>query len=201
MVLLALIFAALYALYWPQPDRVVKFIYAKLYGNLIGLLVHYRWPDKDGQSSVEYGLAYTLITAAILGTIIAITVEAVQRKQRSWRGSAFMGLIAWSVALLCFFNTSPVKPLDMVRIAEGAILLWAALTLGCLAPYMDNFALATVLAWWWFAQALFRTYFYVFETNDVMLWLNWKLPPLLGFIAFLLLGWVSRQRIYAAART
>lgn len=196
MILAGLIFAALFALFYPQPERVIKYIYAKLYGNILLFSVNHWW----GSTSRVYEVTYACVTAVILGTVLAIVIGALRLKQHSYRGAALLALAFLTFGRWCYVHIEHPQFSDAIGIIEGSILLWAAMCLGYLVPYMKETGLAATLTGLWFCQSMFRIWFYVSGPSEWFLWLNWKLPPLLGISAFLLIGWLGRQRIYAPVR-
>lgn len=195
MILAALTLAALFALLYDPSQRLCNYIYAKMYGNILLFAVNHWWGDK----SLFYGIIYVLVTGIVLATVIALVAGIIEHRQNSWRGAAFIALAAWAFALFCYFNMGKHDAYDLVCIAEGAILFWAGLTAGLLAPYVKNMGIAIVLSGLWLSQSAFRVYHYVWE-HPVMEWLNWKLPPVLGITAFLLIGLLQRRQLYRDCR-
>lgn len=196
MILGAALVSILFALFYPQPERVVKWLYSQLYGTILLFAIN-RW---YGDGSKVYLATYAVVTAIILGTVLAIVLGSLRLKQHSYRGAALLALAFLTFGRWCYVHIEHPQFSDCIGITEGSILLWAAMCLGYLVPYMKETGLAATLTGLWFCQSMFRIWFYVSGPSEWFLWLNWKLPPLLGISAFLLIGWLGRQRIYAPLR-
>jgi hypothetical protein len=131
-----------------------------------------------------YLWAYAILTGLILAAIVSLVWDF-----KYWRGMAIAAVLALSVGHLAFaWLPGAPKPSDIVGITEGAILFWGGLVLGGTAPYRAKPLLSLVLAWLWFAQALFRWGFYLHLPSETWLRMNWRVPPILCIVAFLIVG-------------
>lgn len=88
--------------------------------------------------------------------------------------------------------------LGWISLVEGVVLLWAGMLASFLAPYTAEWRIALTLGLFWMSQALYD-FGWVLHGHY---WdrVNWIVPPATGILAFLLIGWLGRQRIYDSVR-
>ena len=197
MILAAVIASILFALFYPQPSRVVLYLYACLYGDLVIFAANQFW----GDTSKVYAVAYAVMTGLILLAIGNIVLEAVRTRQNSYKALGLVFVLSVTLGRLCFAGLGhQAHYYDFIGIIEGAFLFGAGLTIGYLAPYLERTSLGLTLACLWLGQSFWRLGFYLHVESAEWLRLNWRIPPLLGILGFSLLGWLSRRRIYAACR-
>jgi len=141
----------------------------------------------SGDTSLEYLTAYAVMTGLILTCVVWIASEGL-----SYRSAGFASVLALTVARMAYVSLGhPAKGYEWVQLTEAGILLWAALCVGGRAPYVRNGAVSLVLALLWLAQAFFRLGFILHLES----WLpyNWRVPPILGIVAFLIVGGLAHE--------
>jgi len=157
----------------------ISFASANVVGRIIAQL--------SGDTSLEYLTAYAVMTGLILTCVVWIASEGL-----SYRSAGFASVLALTVARMAYVSLGhPAKGYEWVQLTEAGILLWAALCVGGRAPYVRNGAVSLVLALLWLAQAFFRLGFILHLES----WLpyNWRVPPILGIVAFLIVGGLAHE--------
>jgi hypothetical protein len=183
VILAALTASCLFALAWPQPKPITCYLYAKLLGNLTLFAIN----ALLGDSSNTYLVCYLLVTGIILLAVAGIVLDGIRSAQNSFKPLGPILVLSGALIRLATLALGhPAHIQDMVGIAEGAFLFAAGMSYGCLAPYLERTYLALVLGGLWIAQAFWRIGLYV----HLPAWrsFDWRVPPLLGVIAYLLLG-------------
>lgn len=142
----------------------------------------------SGDTSLEYLVAYSVMTGLILACVAWIALESVL----SARSAAFAGVLAITVTRMAFVSLPGAHAYDWVHLVEAGVLLWAALCVGGRAPYLENGAVSLVLGLLWLAQAFFRIGFIL----HIESWLayNWRVPPALCIAAFGLVALLAPRR-------
>lgn len=197
MILAAITVSLLVALFYPQPQLVVRYLYAQLYGTLLLFAVNWR----AGDTSTAYLAAYATVTAVILATVGRIVWDAVLTRQNSWKAVGIVSVLAVTLGRMAFLGLGRLAEAhDYIVIVEGTLLFAAGLTVGFLAPYVERMGLAFLLAGLWMAQSFFRLGFALHITDGQWMENNWRVPPALGISAFLLIGWLGRRRLKQTLR-
>ena len=187
---LALIVVALvFALYWPQPKCLARYLWAQLAYALTVLPVLWLWPE----TSMVYAAVYVLFTGIILATVLGIAWESIGANWKALGAAITLSLTLGHVAFTGLAHKA--RWYDWVGITEGVILFGAALIVGYAAPRLKFWDVSLTLAFLWMGQALFRWGFYLHLPDKLWIYLNWVVPAWLGIIAFTLLGWRGRAHL------
>lgn len=196
MTFLAIVGSLVFAL-WNWPPRCVSlYLWAQLIYALTVFPVNHFWHD----TSLVYTFVYVSATALVFAAIANIVLGAVRTRQNSWKAFGIVGVLSVTLGRLAVLGLAhPARYYDWIGIIEGCFLFAAALTLGAVAPYLERTDLALVLAGLWFAQAWFRIGFYL-HLEEWGKW-NWRVPPLLGIVGFVLVGAFSRRRFVRLVRS
>jgi hypothetical protein len=187
---LALIITALlFALYWPQPKCLARYLWAQLTYALVIFPVNYFW----GDGSLAYAMVYVLFTGIILATVMGIAWEALGT---NWQALGAMFVVCLTIEhyAIAGLGHAP-RWYDWIGITEGVILFGAAMIVGWTAPRMKLWDVSLTLAFLWFGQALFRWGFYLHLPDKLWLTLNWIVPAWLGIVAFTIVGWRGRAHL------
>jgi hypothetical protein len=140
-------------------------------------------------TSVFYAIIYATMTGVVLLSIVRIAWNAVITRQNSWRAVAIVGLLSVTVGRVAFMELDhPARYYDCIGIIEASALFWAALVLGAVSPYIIRWKVSFTLAILWFCQSWFRYGFYTHIPDKFWLALNWRIPPVLCIIGFILIG-------------
>lgn len=197
MILVALTIAGLFALYYPQPQCVSRYLWAKVVGNLILFAVDWLWND----TSKVFLWFYAAVTAMILYMVARIVIAALGTMENHWKAVGAVTVLSVTLARLSFVGLGhPAGVKEIVSILEGVALFASALFIGVLAPRLERTGLAFTLAGCWLAQSFCRIGFYVHFTSALARRLDWRVFPAIGITGFLLIGMIARRRFMGYVR-
>lgn len=192
--LVAIIVSLLWALAYPQPKCLTRYLFACLYADLAVFLAHWIW----GDASVVYAAIYSIFTAAILLAAVALVGETIYRQRNVWRIAGIAIVFAVSLGHLAYSGIQTMHYYDWIGLTEATTLFWCGLVAGFTAPYVRMWDIQLTLGLFWMAQALWRWGFYMHL--PAWLPLNWKVPGYLGIAAFSVIAWRLRRPLYEEMR-
>lgn len=182
---LAQVLALVWAVSYKGPWRVRLYLATQLVAVPLESITYSVYGDK----SLAYLIAYLASTSVVLVAIGIFSWDFLKSLLRPSHGAAMALLASLLTGKLAYLGALRTLGFDdWIVLVEGVVLLTCGIIAGYTAAYRVDWSYSLIFCLLWLAQGTFDLGWLLNDFRSV----NWTIPPLLGLLGFLSLGFALK---------